>query len=146
MSFVFDKNDMLFISDQQRAAIITACVAAAMADGNINEAEVARMEAEVVKVPWGMPRGLIDEIAKQAMENLSQIKDAQGVMDYITRTAATLPPGPIREKTLYLIASVMMADKQVNDNEKIFLNAFAQAFAVPEDRLQAIAKELLGGG
>lgn len=146
MSFVFDKNDMLFISDQQRAAIITACVSAAMADGNINDAEIARMEAEVVKVPWGMPRELIDEIAKQAVQHLSQIKDAKGVMDYITRTAATLPPGPIREKTLYLIASVMMADKQVNDQEKIFLNAFAQAFAVPEDRLQAIAKELLGGG
>jgi len=145
MSFVFDKNDMLFISDQQRAAIITACVSAAMADGNINDAEIARMEAEVVKVPWGMPRELIDEIAKQAVQNLSQIKDAKGVMDFITRTAATLPPGPIREKTLYLIASVMMSDKQVNDQEKIFLNAFAQAFAVPDDRLQAIAKELMGG-
>ncbi len=144
MSFVFDKNDMLFISDQQRAAIITACVSAAMADGNINEAEIARMEAEVVKVPWGMPRELIDEIAKQAVQNLQQIKDAKGVMDFITRTAATLPPGPIREKTLYLIASVMMSDKQVNDQEKIFLNAFAQAFAVSDDRLQAIAKELLG--
>jgi len=144
MSFVFDKNDMLFISDQQRAAIITACVSAAMADGNINDTEIARMEAEVVKVPWGMPRELIDEIAKQAVQNLSQIKDAKGVMDFITRTAATLPPGPIREKTLYLIASVMMSDKQVNDQEKIFLNAFAQAFAVPDDRLQAIAKELLG--
>jgi uncharacterized membrane protein YebE (DUF533 family) len=144
MSFVFDKNDMLFISDQQRAAIITACVSAAMADGNINEAEIARMESEVVKVPWGMPRELIDEIAKQAVQNLAQIKDAKGVMDFITRTAATLPPGPIREKTLYLIASVMMSDKQVNDQEKIFLNAFAQAFAVPDDRLQAIAKELLG--
>lgn len=145
MSFVFDKNDMLFISDQQRAAIIAACISAAMADGTINQAEIAKMEEEVVKVPWGMPRERIDEIAKEAMQNLQQIKDAKGVMDFITKTAATLPPGPIREKTLYLIASVMMSDKQVNDQEKIFLNAFAQAFAVPPDRLQAIAMALQGG-
>ena len=135
MSFEFDKNDMLFISDQQRAAIITACVAAAMADGGINQEEIAKMEAEVVKVPWGMPRELIDEIARQAQENLSQIKDAQGVKDYITRTAATLPPGPIREKTLYLIASIMLADKAVNDNERIFLATFAWQAATADERI-----------
>src|SRR5262252_7803396 len=100
MSFEFDKNDMMFISDQQRAAIITACVAAAMADGEINQAEIAKMEEAVQKIPWGMPREVIDEIAKQAYTNLSQLKDAQGVKDYMMRTAAQLPPGPIREKTL----------------------------------------------
>jgi uncharacterized membrane protein YebE (DUF533 family) len=139
MSFIFNEDDMKFISQEQKGAVITACVAAAMADGTINKEEVARMSQEFLKIPWGIPLQLVTEVADQAQKKLGELKDAAGVMSYIQRTAAFLPPGPIREKTLYLIASVMLADKNLDQGETVVLTAFAEAFAIPQDRLQAIA-------
>ncbi len=139
MSFIFTADDMKLINDKQKAAIISACVAAASADGTINKAEVDKIEAEMAKVPWGMPQQLIVEIAKAAAQKLNELRDAASVQSYISATAAYLPAGTIREKTFYLIASVMFADKDVSQAEKNLLGAFAQAFAIPADRLQAIA-------
>jgi uncharacterized membrane protein YebE (DUF533 family) len=144
-SFLFNQNDMLFISEQQKAGVVIACVAAAMADGTIEQSELTKMEEKFLQIPWGLPDQKIIDWVHGAQVKLAELKDAAGVQSFITKTAAVLPPGPIREKTLYLIASVMFADKNINQNEMALLNAFADAFAIPMERQKAIGAAILKG-
>jgi hypothetical protein len=138
----FTKEELESLTPEQRDAILEAMVVAVVADGNVGQDEVARFDREVGKIPWTQPKAEILEKAQAARARILALTGDAERLAMLSSISARLPPGPIAEKTLGMMAVVMTGDKPGNLAEQHTLAAFALALGITEDRLAAIAASL----
>ena len=138
------KEEMQVLTPEQQDGILEALVIAVVADGKVGTDEIARFNIEIGKVPWTQPKEEILKKAQAAQARVLALANLDERRAMLKGIAARLPPGPITEKTLAMMALVMSADKNVNDQEMGTLAAFAAAFGITKDRLQVIARSLRG--
>jgi len=144
MKFVLNQEDVKSLSEDQQSAIFDALVAAAWADGNVSQAEMARFEAEVVKVPWGKDEQTLIKMVHASRDRVGQLKDKDGVLAFIKNIADRVPSQTVREKILYMMGVIMFSDRQLSDAEKNVVAAFAQAFGISKERFDLIGAEVRG--
>jgi uncharacterized tellurite resistance protein B-like protein len=144
MKFVLNQDDVKDLSDEQQSSIFDALVAAAWADGNVSQAEMARFEAEVVKVPWGKDEQTLIKMVHGARERVAALKDKDSVLSFIKDIAEKLPSQTVREKVLYMMGVIMFSDRQLSDAEKNVVKAFADAFKITKERFDLIGAEVRG--
>jgi uncharacterized tellurite resistance protein B-like protein len=144
MKFVLNQEDVKSLSEDQQSAIFDALVAAAWADGTVSQAEMARFEAEVVKVPWGKDEQALLKMVHASKARVDQLKDKDGVLAFIKGIADRVPSQTIREKILYMMGVIMYSDRQLGEAEKNVVAAFAQAFNITKERFDLIGAEVRG--
>jgi uncharacterized tellurite resistance protein B-like protein len=144
MKFVLNQEDVKSLTEDQQSAIFDALVAAAWADGNVSQAEMARFEAEVVKVPWGKDEQSLIKMVHASRDRVAQLKDKDGVLGFIKGIADRVTSQAIREKVLYMMGVIMFSDRQLGEAEKNVVSAFAQAFGIPKERFELIGAEVRG--
>lgn len=144
MKFVLNQEDVKSLTENQQSAIFDALVAAAWADGNVSQAEMARFEAEVVKVPWGKDEQTLIKMVHASRDRVAQLKDKDGVLAFIKDIADRVPSPTIREKILYMMGVIMFSDRQLSDAEKNVVAAFATAFGISKERFDLIGAEVRG--
>lgn len=142
MSFAFTADDMNSLSQDQKAAIVGACMATVMADGQIDQAEVAKFDAEFKKIPWGVPQATVEEMIKLIYAKLQTVRSPAEAQEFMQRTAATLPSMDIKEKAVALAAKVAYVNGTMNANTKNVLNALAIAMQISLPRMAEIAAEV----
>jgi uncharacterized tellurite resistance protein B-like protein len=137
-SFAITQDDMKGAGEDQMSAIFDALVTAAWADGNVSTAEMERFEKEVVKIPWGKEEGELVKMVHASKARVSALANREAVLDFIKGIATRLPKQETREKLLYTMELIMFTDRDFNTAEENVISAFAEAFAVPKDRREAI--------
>jgi uncharacterized tellurite resistance protein B-like protein len=144
MKFVLNQDDVKDLSDEQQSSIFDALVAAAWADGNVSQAEMARFEAEVVKVPWGKDEATLLKMVHDSRARVAALKDKDSVLAFIKDISEKLPAQTVREKVLYMMGVIMFSDRQLSDAEKNVVAAFAEAFKITKERFDLIGAEVRG--
>jgi uncharacterized tellurite resistance protein B-like protein len=144
MSFELTPVDVMGLSDDQKAAVLDALVAAAWADGSVSQAEAARFELELVKTPLAKDEQTLGKMVMASRERFASLKSKEAVFGFIKGIADKLPLPHIREKVLYTMGVVAFAEGSLNVNEKNVIAAFAQAFNVTKDRFDLIGKRVQG--
>jgi uncharacterized tellurite resistance protein B-like protein len=132
------------LTHEQQDAILEAMVIAVVADGKVDEEEIARFNSELAKVPWTQPKEDVVKKAQAAQARVAGLANDDERRAMLMGIAARLPHGAIAEKTLGMMALVMTADGPANAAERGALAVFASAFGIGQDRLATIASSLRG--
>jgi uncharacterized tellurite resistance protein B-like protein len=133
---------MLTLDDDQKGAILDALVAAVMADGKTDPAELAKFEGEVIKIPWGKDEKSVIAMIRGSHTRVSALTDQKSVLEFIGQVAGKLPSVNTREKVFATMATIMYHDRVMNELEKNVLGAFAIAFGLTHERMADIAAEV----
>jgi uncharacterized tellurite resistance protein B-like protein len=141
-NFAITQDDMKDLGEDQKSTIFDALVAAAWADGNVSQAEMARFEQEVVKIPWGKDEADLIKMVHASKDRVAALKDKDAVMAFIKAISEKLPNQDLREKLLYTMGLIMFTDRELNNAEKNVIVAFTEAFGISKERFEAIGMEL----
>jgi len=142
MGFAFTAEDMVHLTEDQKAAVVGTCLAAAFADGQIDPAEAAKFEAAFETVPWGIPVERVEVMIQLVYLKLSALKSAEEASEFIRRTADTLPGPEMKEKAFALAAKVCYMEASMSPNRRNVLDALAQAMQISLPRIAQIAAEV----
>jgi hypothetical protein len=136
------REEIEAMTPEQRDAILEAMVVAIVVDGRVEKDEIARFNSEVDKVPWAQSKEEVVKKAQAAQARVAALANDDERQALLKNIAARLPPGPIAEKTLGMMALVMTAGTTVNAVVKDNLAAFAQAFGITTGRLAVITASI----
>jgi uncharacterized tellurite resistance protein B-like protein len=145
MSFQFTAEEMKGLGEAQLDALVDVVIAGVLADGTVDDAEVARVDAELKKVPWGRPDDVLDEKVRAAFTKINAFTKPEEAFLLVKAAADTITDPGLREKTFALLARVMYADKKMSPNEKTVLTVFATAFQIPLPKLAEISESVKKG-
>jgi uncharacterized tellurite resistance protein B-like protein len=144
MNFTLTTDEVKGFTPEQRRAVLDALVAAVLADGKTDAVEIAKFEAEVIAIPWGLDEQTLLGMVKEAQKDVLALKSRDDVIKLIKDVSSRLPDVHTREKVFFAMASIMYADKIMNDAEKNLLGAFALAFGLSKDVIVDVAKQVKG--
>jgi len=103
------------------------------------EETFAEFDAQVERTPWNLELAPLKAQMEAARTRvLASAGKGQGeVLRMIGGIAMLLPSIELRQKVLHSMCSIMAAN-DLNLGEKTIVHAFATAFGIPLDRLEAI--------
>lgn len=145
MSYTFTNEEMQGLSDAQKDAILDVVIAGVLADGQVDDAEVAKFDAEIRRVPWGRTEDAMNEKVKASFTRINGFSSPEQAFELVKSCAETLTDPVIREKTFALLTTIMYADQKMTANEKTVLTVFATAFQIPIPKLAEISEAVKKG-
>jgi uncharacterized tellurite resistance protein B-like protein len=140
MTYQFTTEDLVGLSERQLGAICEAMLVAVYADGQVDPAELARVEIEAKRVPWPVPAETISKLLNTAQDTMNTITTLLDKVRSIERAAAQLRTPTLRAKTFHLLAEIVLADKVVTEQETNLLVAFGTAFDLSPDESGQIVR------
>jgi uncharacterized tellurite resistance protein B-like protein len=144
MKYALTEADMTGLKDDQKTAIFEALVTAVLADGKIDQEEIERFEKEIAVVPWGKDEAALSSMVTAARARVGALKGQQDVVAFIDSIAAKLPAQELREKVWRMMADIIFSNREINQNEKNVLGAFALAFKLSKEQIEAIRVQVMG--
>ncbi len=129
------------MDDTQRLAVLESMIAGMIADNRITAAEVRRFDEIVLGLPWGVDRAVLAAMIKGAKDRLVAVNRDQ-VHDYVRELASRIPTPELRDKVVFTMATLMLADGELAQLEKNVLGLFVLAFGITPERANAIREAL----
>jgi uncharacterized tellurite resistance protein B-like protein len=145
MGYEFTAEEMQGLSDAQKDAIIDVVIAGVLADGAVDDAEVAKFDSEIRKVAWGRSEAQMDETIKASFGRINAFTSPEQAFALVKSAADALTDQTIRQKTFALLMKVMYADQKMSANEKTVLTVFATAFQIPLPKLAEMSEAVKKG-
>lgn len=136
--------DLEAMDDGTKVAVLEALVTGVLADGKVTTEEVLHFDRVVADLPWGMERPVMEALIKGTQQRVANMKTPPEVLDFVVGMAARIPTPALREKVIYTMCSVMVADGDVNTLERNVIGVFVLAFGITTERLAAIKSALTG--
>jgi hypothetical protein len=136
--------DIAALDDSQKVAVLEALVTGVLADGKATQGELGWFQNVVARLPWGMEPPVLDATIKGVAQRIAALKNPAEITDFIVGLASRLPTQPLREKVLYTVATIMSAERDLNELEKNTLGALVLAFGITSDRLRIIKEAVTG--
>src|SRR5688500_18374252 len=149
MSFVLEEQDMRGLSEDQKVAIMEALVIAVFADGKAKPAEGAKFEAEVGRIPWGLPGDKVTAHLKSVKDRVLEVArthDQKGVTSMVENIAKKLPDADVRAKVFRTMTAVMGAGDGLTVAEKNAMIGFATVFELSLETLDEIKAAMIAAG
>jgi uncharacterized tellurite resistance protein B-like protein len=137
-----DGSDFAAMDDPQRLAVLEAMIVGMIADNRITPAEARRFDEIVLALPWGVDRAVLDAMIKGAHGRLRALATRDQIQDYVTQLAVRLPSPELRDKVVFTMATLMLADGELAQIEKNVLGLFVVAFGITTDRAAEIREAL----
>lgn len=134
--------DFAAMDDTQRLAVLEAMIAGMIADNRITSAEARRFDEIVLALPWGVDRAVLDAMIRGAKGRLTALRTSAEVQDYVATLAARIPSPELRDKVVFTMATLMLADGELAQIEKNVLGLFVVAFGISAERALAIREAL----
>ncbi len=129
------------MDDTQRIAVLESMIAGMIADNRITPAEARRFDEIVLGLPWGVEQPVLAAIIQGAKDRLSAVTRDQ-VHDYVSALATRIPTPDLRDKVVFTMATLMLADGELAQIEKNVLGLFVLAFGITPERASAIREAL----
>lgn len=126
-------QDMTDFTPEQNLAVLEALALAIYADGRVDDAERDKFDQALSELPW---RWLTDEaeVARIVRETTARVRDLRSdeVSALVESIAERLPEQAIRHRVFRMMASIVVADRDLADGgaEASVLDRFVAAFAM----------------
>ena len=139
MEFTLTQSETQSMTADQKVAVMESMLMAVLADGRAEKAEVAEFDAQVERIQWNLELAQLKAQMEAARTRvLATASKGEGeVLRMIGGIAMLLPSNELRQKVLHAMCSIMAAS-DLNLAEKTIVHAFATAFGIPLERLEAI--------
>lgn len=137
-----DASDFSALDDGQRLAVLEAMIAGMIADDRITGAESRRFDEIALALPWGVERPVLAAMIEGAKQRLLALRTHAEIQDYVTKLAARLPSPELRDKVVFTMATLMLADGELAQIEKNVLGLFVVSFGITSERAAAIREAL----
>ncbi len=144
MSFAFTADDIAPLSAEQKSAIVESLVIAVLADGTAPKEETAVFDKQIDAIPWGMENDEVKRHLEAARRRFLELSNPEAADAMVTSIAGRLPTPELREKVLHAVANILYATKKMNRPGAVIFGALSTAFAIPQDRLDAIKHSVKG--
>ena len=142
MSLHLAASDISALDDAQRVAVLEAMLAGMIADNRITGSESRRFEEIVLALPWGVDRPVLDAMITGAKERLLALRTQAEIQDHVAALAARIPSAELRDKVVFTMATLMLADGELAQIEKNVLGLFVVSFGITRERAAAIREAL----
>ncbi len=136
-----DANDFSVMDDGQRIAVLEAMIAGMVADNRVTPPEIRRFDEIVLGLPWGVSSDVLVAMIQGAKDRVIALPAAQ-VQDYVHKLADRIPTPELREKVVFTMATLMLADGELAQVEKNVLGLFVLSFGITTERASAIREAL----
>ncbi len=136
-----DANDFSVMDDGQRIAVLEAMIAGMVADNRLTPPELRRFDEIVLGLPWGVSSDVLVAMIKGAKDRVTALK-AEQVQDYVHKLADRIPTPALRDKVVFTMATLMLADGELAQVEKNVLGLFVLSFGISAERASAIREAL----
>jgi uncharacterized tellurite resistance protein B-like protein len=141
VSLHLDASDFSAMDDTQRVAVLEAMIAGMIADDRITPAEARRFDEIVLALPWGVDHAVLTAMIEGAKDRLVALKKEE-VQAYVEALAAKLPSPELRDKVVFTMATLMLADGELAQIEKNVLGLFVLSFGISAERALQIREAL----
>lgn len=132
-------SDMSGLSEDQKKAVLESLFIAIGVDRQVDPSEGKQFEIEVRKIPWDMDKDTLSATVVAARDRVNDTRDRDGWLGWIDEIATRLP-SEIRVKVIATMARLAFVNG-LKDRERKILNAFIQAFELPEATVRELRKE-----
>lgn len=136
-----DAADFSRMDEPQRLAVLEALIAGMIADNRVTPSEIRRFDEIVLDWPWGVERDVLVAMIKGAKDRLVAVTKEQ-VPDYVRGIADRLPSAELRDKVVFTMATLMLADGELAQLEKNVLGLFVLSFGITSERALKIREAL----
>jgi len=140
MNIELTPQDLVTLSDPQRAAVLNSLYAALFADGHPEQAEIAAFVEAISRLPWNYP---LDALMAKATE----LQVWMDTVDKDTRTAfmrdtAANVPVELREKLVLTMIAIAAADRRITEDEWNRMAAFIKQFQLSPIQIELIRRKI----
>jgi len=142
VSMHLDDTDFAAMDDAQRVSVLEVMIAGMIADNRVTPPEARRFEEIVLDLPWGVTPIVLQAMVKGARDRIMALQTREQVNEYVAQLAAKFPSPTLREKIVFTIATLMLADGELAQLEKNVLGLFVLSFGITAERANAIREAL----
>jgi len=142
VSLHLQTTDIAALDDAQRVAVLEAMLAGMIADNRITASESRRFDEIVLALPWGVDRAVLDAMITGAKQRLLALRTQAEIQDHVAALAARIPSPELRDKVVFTMATLMLADGELAQIEKNVLGLFVVSFGITRERAAAIREAL----
>nr|MCU0686866.1 ankyrin repeat domain-containing protein [Polyangiaceae bacterium] len=137
----FTPDEIRALSDVQRGTVVVALVAAARADGRLDQREATLLTETLTAGPWaqaGVSREAALGYLKAAEARFATLRDRNGLIALGRECGEAIAAPALREKVAWAMLTVAYADGVFRADEHGFIAAFNAGFGLPGPRFDAL--------
>lgn len=130
-------------NQDQNEALIDCLALAVVVDGVIETSELAEINDAIKMFEWQSdvaPQDYVDQALDHAAEVLVE---ESALRVFASDIAERLDEEWLREEAYYISARIVSSDKDLVEEERLFLNALVESMAITPKHLQNITQKLM---
>ena len=130
------------LSQTQNEALVDVLTAAKAIDGKLLDVERRELANIVEKLNW-KNGGARERYIEESIQRATKIEPVPGDLDdYFDEIGDRLQEDWLQEEAYYLASRIVLADDEIDENERLLLKHMVQGFEIPSDKQQLIIRKI----
>ena len=130
------------LSQTQNEALVDVLAAAKAIDGKLLDVERRELANIVEKLNWKDGAGR-ERYIEESIQRATEIEPVPGDLDaYFDEIGNRLQDDWLQEEAYYLASRIVLADDEIDENERLLLKHMVQGFEIPSDKQQLIVRKI----
>ncbi len=130
------------LSQTQNEALVDVLAAAKAIDGKLLDVERRELANIVEKLNWKDGAGR-ERYIEESIQRATEIEPVPDDLDaYFDEIGNRLQDDWLQEEAYYLASRIVLADDEIDENERLLLKHMVQGFEIPSDKQQLIVRKI----
>lgn len=130
------------LSQTQNEALVDVLAAAKAIDGKLLDVERRELANIVEKLNWKDGAGR-ERYIEESIQRATEIEPVPEDLDaYFDEIGNRLQDDWLQEEAYYLASRIVLADDEIDENERLLLKHMVQGFEIPSDKQQLIVRKI----
>ena len=130
------------LEQDQNEALVDTLAAAKMIDGELHPTEEAELKESMKMLDWKGGYPLDQYIDMAVQKGAALTPDPEVMRPYFHDISARLGADWLRQETYYMAARIALADEEVQESERLFLQTMVECFEIPGDKQALIIRKI----
>lgn len=130
------------LAQDQNEAVLDTLAATRVIDGDLHPSEEAELRESMKMLNWQGGHTL-EQYIDRAVQRGQELRPEPAVLrPYFEDVSQRLGEDWLRQETYYMAARITLADGEVDESERVFLQALVEAFEIPGDVQALIIRKI----
>lgn len=128
------------LKQPQNEALVDVLVLAALADGQVVDAELDRLDELLGRLNWAGATSL-EDYTREAFDRMAELSRDE-IEAHVRAVGERLDEAWVRDEAYYVAALIAAADHELDDRERALLGLFIDVFDIEQSRLEQMLDKL----